>query len=167
MKRIKAVNGYTIYEATERDEKCRNVEAGYFYLFFSSDIRGFGLAYSDPEMECGSLDEAEEWAAGSNYAAAKEIAEAYNTAAAFEEIAAIETLLDNGMDAEKIAEAIETSDEERETVHVEKSDNLFFVCVERHGFADAHGPYFSAGGAENAAINYVKNTGAEYLPANY
>ena len=39
MKRIKSVNGYTIYQATARDENRHNVTAEYFYLYFSSDIR--------------------------------------------------------------------------------------------------------------------------------
>jgi len=70
MKRIKSINGYTIYQATARDVTRHNVEEGYFYLYFSSDIRAYGLAYSYIEMEAGSLEEAEAIATGSNYAAA-------------------------------------------------------------------------------------------------
>ena len=81
MKRIKSINGYTIYQATARDVTRHNVEEGYFYLYFSSDIREYGLAYSYIEMEAGSLEEAEEFATGSNYAAAREYVEAETTAA--------------------------------------------------------------------------------------
>lgn len=72
MKRIKSINGYTIYQATARDAARDNVEEGYFYLYFSSDIREYGRAYSYIEYEAGSLEEAEALATGSNYAAARE-----------------------------------------------------------------------------------------------
>ena len=86
MKRIKSVNGYTIYQATARDAaQDSSIEAGYFYLYFSSDIREYGRAYSYAEMEAGSLEEAEAFATGSNYAAAREYVEASSTAATYEE----------------------------------------------------------------------------------
>lgn len=105
MKRIKAVNGYTIYQATARDEEKYNVEAGYFYLYFSSDIRDYGISCCDPDYEAGSLEEAESFATGTNYAIAKEYVEENTTAATFEEIAAIEKQLDSGATLEEIEEA--------------------------------------------------------------
>jgi hypothetical protein len=105
MKRIKAVNGYTIYEATANDEKKYNVEAGYFYLYFSSDIRDYGISCCDPDYEAGSLEEAISFATGTNYAVAKEIVEETTTAATFEEIAEIEKLLDAGATPATIAAA--------------------------------------------------------------
>ena len=104
MKRIKAVNGYTIYQATARDAANRNVEEGYFYLFFSSDIRDYGLSNCDWDWEAGSIEEAEAFATGTNYAAAKAIVEETTTAASFEEIAEVESKLDNGMTREEIEE---------------------------------------------------------------
>ena len=75
MKKIKAINGYTIYEATKKDENKYNVEEGYFYIYFSSDIRDYGISNSEWDWEAGSIEEATEWATGSNYAIAKEIVE--------------------------------------------------------------------------------------------
>ena len=110
MKRIKAVNGYTIYEATARDENKYNVEEGMFYIYFSSDIRDYGLAYSYIEMEASSIEEAEAFCMGSKYAIAKEIVEAQTTVATYEEIAAVEKVLDGGSFGEylEIAEDIDT-----------------------------------------------------------
>lgn len=111
MKRIKAVNGYTIYQATARDAANRNVEEGYFYLFFSSDIRDYGLSNSDWDWEAGSIEEAEAFATGTNYAVAKEIVEETTTAASFEEIAEVEAKLDSGMTREEIEEESEVEKE--------------------------------------------------------
>ena len=111
MKRIKAINGYTIYEATTRDEEKYNVEAGYFYLYFSSDIRDYGIAYCDPDHEAGSIEEAISFATGTNYAAAKEYVEETTTAATYEEIAAVEKQLDAGATLEEIATEEETLEE--------------------------------------------------------
>lgn len=118
MKRIKSINGYTIYQATARDEARHNVEAGYYYLYFSSDIRDYGLSYSYIEMEAGSLQEAEALATGTNYAIAREYVEASTTAATYEEIAEIEKQLDNGLTVDEIAAAEEEA-EEAETAFVE------------------------------------------------
>jgi len=97
MKRVKAVNGYTIYEAAARDAVKYGYEAGCFYVFFSSDIRDYGIANSYPEFEgIGSLEAAEECCAG-NYAKAREIVESWTTAASYEEIAEVEQLFDSGL----------------------------------------------------------------------
>lgn len=114
MKRIKSINGYTIYQATARDVTRHNVEEGYFYLYFSSDIRAYGLAYSYIEMEAGSLEEAEALATGSNYAAAREYVEASTTAATYEEIEEIEKQLDNGLTIDEIEAAAEEAEEAEE-----------------------------------------------------
>ena len=102
MKRIKAINGYTIYQATTRDEKKYNVEAGYFYLYFSSDVRDYGISCCDPDYEAGSLEEAISFASGTNYAIAKEYVEESTTAATYDEIAEIEKQLDAGATLEEI-----------------------------------------------------------------
>jgi hypothetical protein len=122
MKRIKAVNGYTIYQATARDAANRNVEEGYFYLFFSSDIRDYGLSNCDWDWEAGSIEEAEAFATGTNYAIAKEIVEETTTAASFEEIQEVEAKLDSGMSREEIEE-----DSEIETVNDFLSHDCFYI----------------------------------------
>lgn len=115
MKRIKSVNGYTIYQATARDAaQDSSIETGYFYLYFSSDIRDYGRAYSYAEMEAGSLEEAEAFATGSNYATAREYVEANTTAATYEEIAEIEKQLDAGATLNDIAAAEEEAEEAEE-----------------------------------------------------
>lgn len=107
MERIKALNGYTIMRATARDVKKYNVTEGNYYIYFSSDLRDYGLANSDADWETDSLVTALEWCVSTNYAAAKEIAESRSTAASFEEIEEIESQLDAGMTAEEIEEEYE------------------------------------------------------------
>ena len=99
MKKVKAVNGYTIYEATERDEKKYKVEAGYFYVYFSSDIRDFGITYSYPEMECGSIEEAESFCSCSDYAVVREALEEESTCVTYEDI-------ENAVKARNVANAV-------------------------------------------------------------
>lgn len=163
MKRIKSVNGYTIYQATARDaaQDC-SLEAGYFYLYFSSDIRDYGRAYSYVEFEAGSLEEAEALATGTNYAAAREYVEANSTAATYEEIEAVEKLLDSGMSADEIAAAEEEADE-IECVQAIRVNNLFYVLRDSAQYIGTHGPYFTMEAADNAARNYAENTGVVYL----
>lgn len=166
MKRIKSVNGYIIYQATARDVTRHNVEEGYFYLYFSSDIRAYGLAYSYIEFEAGSLEEAEAIATGTNYAAAREYVEASTTAATYEEIEEIEKQLDNDMSLEEIEAAADEAAEAAETVRAEKIGNLFYVIVENDFDRDEHGPYLTIEAADRAARYYAENTGAEYQPVN-
>lgn len=105
MKRIKSLNGYSIFEAGQRDVKKYGFTAGSFYVYFASDIRDFGLENSTPEFEdCGSLEEAEANCAG-NFARAKEIVEGRTTAAGMEEILEVEAQLDAGADPDDIADA--------------------------------------------------------------
>ena len=96
MKRIKNMNGYAIYQAVARDVGKYGAEEGTFYVYFSSDIRDYGLANSEPEFEgLGTLEAAEGCCTG-NYAKAREIVESRTTAASFEEIAEVEAQLDAG-----------------------------------------------------------------------
>ena len=129
MKRIKATNGYTIYQATARDESKYDVCEGYFYLYFSSDIRDYGLTNCDWDWEAGTIEEAESFANGTNYAIAKEIVEETTTAASFEEIAEVEAKLDNGMSREDI---------ESEEIHIVEVRNIHTgIAVEHIEFTDA------------------------------
>lgn len=118
MKRIKATNGYTIYQATARDESKYDVCEGYFYLYFSSDIRDYGLTNCDWDWEAGTIEEAESFANGTNYAIAKEIVEETTTAASFEEIAEVEAKLDTGMSREDIES--ESDEDEEPTIEYGK-----------------------------------------------
>lgn len=168
MKRIKSVNGYTIYQATQRDENNDpSLTADYFYLYFSSDIRAYGRAYSYIEYEAGSLEEAVSLATGSNYAAAREYVEANTTAADYEEIEAVEKMLDSGLTVDDIAAAEEEAAEnDGESVQAIRKDILYYVHVFSSEYEYFHGPYFSMDAADAGARNYASNTGAEYLPVN-
>ena len=165
MKRIKSINGYTIYQATARDAARDNVEKGYFYLYFSSDIREYGRAYSYIEYEAGSLEEAEALANGTNYAMAREYVEANTTAATYEEIEAVEKMMDSGLSADDIATAEEEAADNTECVQAIKKDILYYVRIFSNEYEHFHGPYFSMDAADAGALNYATNTGAEYIPA--
>lgn len=109
MKRIKSVNGYTIYEATtQRDAENYRCEIGHFNIYLSSDIRDFGLANSYPEYEdVEQLSCALVMACASRYAVACELAEEISgsTAQDMDLVLEIERRLDAG-------EALETVREE-------------------------------------------------------
>lgn len=164
MKRIKSINGYTIYQATARDAARDNVEEGYFYLYFSSDIREYGRAYSYAEYEAGSLEEAVALATGTNYAVAREYVEANTTAADYEDIEAVEKMLDSGLTVDEIAAAEEEAADTTESVQAMQKDVLYYVHVFSSEYEHFHGPYFSIDAADLSACNYAANTGAEYLP---
>lgn len=87
MKRIKAINGYTIYEITERDAKHdASKTAGEYEIYFSSDIRDYGLSNSYPEFDSiDSLNVAIELCSG-NTAIAKEICENISTCVDFADV---------------------------------------------------------------------------------
>lgn len=96
MKRIKSMNGYTIMQATDRDESRHGYTSGSYYIFCSSDLRDYGVAYSLPEYDdIDSLAVAEELCLGSNYARAKAIVERETTCATYDEIAKVERKLDS------------------------------------------------------------------------
>lgn len=117
MKRIKGINGYTIFQAGPRDASKNGFEPGRFYVYFSGDVRDYGLLNSTPEFEdCGSIEEAEAHCTG-NFAIAKEIVEAQTTAAGMDEILEIETLLNDGADPNEVAEKLERIEEARQLAH--------------------------------------------------
>lgn len=114
MKRVKSINGYTIYAVvTERDAEKYCAPIGSHLVYFSSDLREYGLSCSYAEWDAETLEEAEEFCLGSKYAIAKEIVEEHTTAASYEEIAAVEAKLEElELSEEDIDEAIaETADE--------------------------------------------------------
>lgn len=105
MKRIKSINGYTIYQAvSKRDQENYNCTIGNYNIYFSSDIRDFGISYSYAEFEdIDTLENAIEFC-DSNFAKAREYCENKSTCVSFEEIEEIEKKLDNGMTIEEIEE---------------------------------------------------------------
>ena len=131
MKRIKAMNGYTIYLANERDEKKNpQYHSGEYYIFFSSDIRDFGLTYSDFEYEVETLEIAEDLCMGSNYAVARELVEETTTAASYAEVAEVERMLDNGLTAEEVSMILELDEmEEDETESEEEAAPSYWKCT--------------------------------------
>ena len=112
MKRIKAMNGYTVMQAvTERDADMYNCEIGCYNVYFSSDIRDYGIRNSYPEFEnIDTLEEAEQYCGG-NYARAREIVESRTTCATYEEIEEVEKKLDSGMSEIEIEEEEEREEE--------------------------------------------------------
>ena len=77
MKRVKSVNGYTIYEATtQRDVDNYGCQIGSYNIYLSSDIRDFGLSNSYPEWDdIDSLATAIAMCNGSQWATACALAE--------------------------------------------------------------------------------------------
>lgn len=97
MKKIKCMNGYTIFETTKRDEK-DGYTAGEFFVYMSSDIREFGREYSYPEFEgCGTLAEAVENIADDYTARAVEIVGRRYTAIDWEEVEEVARKLAGGV----------------------------------------------------------------------
>lgn len=115
MKKVKSLNGYSIFEAGPRDVDKYGYEAGAFYVFFSSDIRDFGVSNSYPEYEGLDSFEAAEACCLGNYAKAREIVENRATAANFEEIEEVEKLLDAGL-IDEDGELIEAEDFEADLI---------------------------------------------------
>lgn len=118
MKKVKSLNGYSIFEAGPRDVDKYGYEAGAFYVFFSSDIRDFGVSNSYPEYEGLDTFEAAEACCLGNYAKAREIVENRATAANFEEIEEVEKLLDAGL-IDEDGELIEAEDFEADLIPAE------------------------------------------------
>ena len=106
MERIKALNGYTIYRLTERDEKHGKGYAGEYNVYFSSDIRDYGVNYSDPVFDgLSSLEEAVENITGDTYAIARELCENETTAVTEADIEAKQAEIESGnVNADEIAE---------------------------------------------------------------
>ena len=100
MKRIKSVNGYTIYQSvTARDEENYGCSVGSYNIYLSSDIRDYGLSYSYAEYDdIETLAEAINICNGSQFAIAAALAEEISgsTAQDMELVLAIEARLDAG-----------------------------------------------------------------------
>ena len=62
MKRIKGMNGYTIYQSvSKRDEEKYYTEVGNYAIWRPSDVRDFGLDYFGcQENDIATLESAEE-----------------------------------------------------------------------------------------------------------
>lgn len=77
MKKVKQINGYTIYEATtQRDVDNYGCNIGSYNIYLSADIRDYGLSYSDPEWDdVDSLATAIAMCNGSQWATACALAE--------------------------------------------------------------------------------------------
>ena len=117
MKRIKAINGFTIYEVTARDEKNTRYTAGDYVIYLSSDIREYGREYSYPEYEdVDGLENAIALCEGSNYAKAVKIVSNENTFIDAEEVERVESLLDAGMTEEDMEEGEEMEEKILEVV---------------------------------------------------
>lgn len=106
MKRIKALHGYTIYQATERDKE-RDALTSNYYIYFSSDIRDYGVSNSEYDWESDTIEGAIEYIEScGDYATIREELEAECTAVTFEDIEAEEKRR-----AKKEAEAIAKTQE--------------------------------------------------------
>ena len=109
-----AKNGYTVYLATAKDEKkYTSVYEGNYYIYFSSDIRDFGLSCSYAEFECVTLEEAKEQIEScGTYARAKEICEEYSTCVSAEEIETMQNILSASDSEEEAIEKYEALEDE-------------------------------------------------------
>lgn len=119
MKRIKAMNGYTIYMLTARDEKNGEGFEGEYAIYFSSDVRDYGREFSVAEFDgVGSLEEAESLC-NNNYAKARELVEEVQTLYDFEEVEAIEARLNAGESCQAIRQELNQDEEETDTDNTE------------------------------------------------
>lgn len=131
MKKIEVINGYAIYEATERDEKKYNVTAGSFYIYFNSEIREQGISNCADyfEWEADSQKECEEWIEGSNTAKAMEIVAERTTFISCEEVEGVENMLNAGMGVEEIEEVLEGEGENDMNGFIsEKNNGIWTKC---------------------------------------
>lgn len=115
MKRIKSINGYTIYEATtQRDADSYNCEIGNYNIYLSSDIRDFGLTNSYPEYDdVDSLSAAIAMCSGSRYAVACALAEEISgsTAQDMDLVLEIERRLEAGESLQEVAASFDVYDD--------------------------------------------------------
>ena len=106
MKRIKTVNGYTIYQAaTQRDADNYNCEIGNYNIYIAQDIRDYGLQNSYPEWENeDSLAVAVARCNGSQYAVAVALADELSdsTAQDMDLVLEIERRLEAGQSLEQV-----------------------------------------------------------------
>lgn len=115
MKRIKALNGYTIYQATtQRDADNYRCQVGDYSIYLSSDIRDFGLSCSDPEWDgVDSLAVAVAMCKGSSHAVAVELAEELSdsTIQDMDLVLEIERRLDAGESLESVRDSYDTEEQ--------------------------------------------------------
>lgn len=87
MKKIKALNGYTIYQYTSRDEKNGDGVNGHYAIYFSSDVREYGRELSEKEFnDVETLNEAIELCNDGGYAITREELEKEYTAVSHADI---------------------------------------------------------------------------------
>ena len=125
MKRIKATNGYTIYQMTERDINNRfyNATAGNYVIFLSSDIRDYGVNGCDPEFDdIETLNECLE-IAGDVSAVAYEMTD---DGATVETIDNVETVLRDARDNDNVFLAVDVYDfiTDETTTEILKYENV-------------------------------------------
>lgn len=109
-KRIKAINGYTIYQLSERDvnNEFYNAEPGNYVIYLSSDIREYGRTNSTPEYEdIETLNECFEICDGVT-AIAYEIA---GDGASIETIDAVENVINDARENDHLIEIDYLTDE--------------------------------------------------------
>lgn len=129
MKRIKSINGYSIYVSlSKRDEEKYGCTQGNYNIYFSSDIRDYGLAYSDAEWEDIDSFKTVLELCDNNYARAKEIAEEGSTCVTFEEIEEIE----RNLDAQEAKQDI-VNVEEGYSIHFTQDGRVIFQSREMTG----------------------------------
>lgn len=116
MKRIKSINGYTIYQSlTARDEENYGCQIGNYNIYQSADIRDFGLSYSTSEWDdIDSLATCVELCEGSNFAVACAMADELSgsTAQDMDLCLEIERRLDAGESADAIRESFITDEDD-------------------------------------------------------
>lgn len=115
MKRIRAINGYAIYEATSaRDEANYNCRIGHYNMYIAQDIRDYGLSNSYPDWEdIETLAEVVARANGSQYAVAVALADELSDSTV-EDVAlrdAIERRLEAGQSIDYIRECYDTDEQ--------------------------------------------------------
>lgn len=128
MKRIKSVNGYTIYQATtQRDADNYGCDIGSYNIYLSSDIRDFGLTNSYPEYDnLDSLAYALVVCNSSRYAVAAALADelSQSTAQDMDLTLAIEQRLDAG---EAVSYVRDCYDPETGILHAEPAENPYYL----------------------------------------
>ena len=143
MKRIKAINGYTIYQATtQRDADNYNCEVGNYNVYLSSDIKDFGLSNSYPEYDnLDSLTAALNICRDSNFAIACALADELSdsTVQDMDLCLEIERRFDAGESVEYVRDCY---DPETGILHAEPSENPSYYTwldsVRDQYIADCH-----------------------------
>ena len=167
MKRIKSLNGYTIYEVTERDAKHdASKTAGEYEIYFSSDIRDYGLSNSYAEFDgIDNLNVAMELCSG-NTAIAKEICESVSTCVDSADIEKVEKMLDDGATVDEITEKLETGSVTRiynGYIHICDADTIHENGL--HLIPALHKYKFCACGTVGDLLTYlICDSNGDYIP---